>query len=199
MKNQLTATIEAITPEEYALAGKGWTMEYGFADTPFGMCFIASTPRGIYSFQFVDDDAEAILTAHKQEWHQADHRQNDSMATAIIWDIFSNTLSKRGEPLKLHVKGTPFQLEVWEALLSIPLGEVVTYGELSQQMRRDKAVRAVASAIARNPVGLIIPCHRVIRSGGAVGQYHWGSKRKANMIAWEKQFPMNANNVREIY
>lgn len=180
------AIIKAITPEEIRSAGRGWTMEYGFADTPFGPCFIATTPHGICSFQFVDDDAADILSVHQEEWHQADHQRNDSMAKNIIWDIFSNTLSKRGESLNLHVKGTPFQLEVWQALLTIPMGKVVTYGELSQLMNRDKAVRAVASAIARNPVGLIIPCHRVIRSGGAIGQYHWGSHRKAEMIGWER-------------
>lgn len=180
------ATIKAITPDEYRSAGRGWTMEYGFADTPFGQCFIATTPQGICTLQFVDDNAEDILSAYQEEWHQAIHKQNDAMAKNIIWDIFSNTLSKRGESLKLHVKGTPFQIEVWEALLTIPMGKVVTYGELSQLMNRDKAVRAVASAIARNPVGLIIPCHRVIRSGGAIGQYHWGSKRKAEMIGWER-------------
>lgn len=180
------ATIKAITPDEYRSAGRGWTMEYGYADTPFGQCFIATTPQGICALQFVDDNAAEILSAYQEEWHQAIHKQNDAMAKNIIWDIFSNTLSKRGESLKLHVKGTPFQIEVWEALLTIPMGKVVTYGELSQLMNRDKAVRAVASAIARNPVGLIIPCHRVIRSGGAIGQYHWGSKRKAEMIGWER-------------
>lgn len=181
-----TAIIKAITLDEYHSAGHDWTMEYGFADTPFGQCFIATTPHGICTFQFVDDNAAAILSAHQEEWHQAIHKQNDSMAKNIIWDIFSNTLSKRGESLKLHVKGTPFQIEVWEALLTIPLGKVVTYSELSQLTNRDKAVRAVASAIARNPVGLIIPCHRVIRSGGSIGQYHWGSKRKAEIIGWER-------------
>lgn len=180
------ATIKAITPDEYRSAGRGWTMEYGFADTPFGQCFIATTPQGICTLQFVDDNTAEILSAYQEEWHQAIHKQNDAMAKNLIWDIFSNTLSKRGESLKLHVKGTPFQIEVWEALLTIPMGKVVTYGELSQLMNRDKAVRAVASAIARNPVGLIIPCHRVIRSGGAIGQYHWGSKRKAEMIGWER-------------
>lgn len=184
--SQPIATIKAITPDEYRSASRGWTMEYGFADTPFGQCFIATTPQGICALQFVDDNAEDILSDYQEEWHQAIHKQNDAMAKNIIWDIFSNTLSKRGESLTLHVKGTPFQIEVWEALLTIPIGKVVTYGELSQLMNRDKAVRAVASAIARNPVGLIIPCHRVIRSGGAIGQYHWGSKRKAEMIGWER-------------
>lgn len=186
MKNQSPAVIEVITPEECKSSGKGWTMEYGFADTPFGQCFIATTPRGICNFQFVDDDAEEILCVHKNEWNEAEHVRNDSMATDIVWRLFSDPLTKHGEPLKLHVKGTPFQIEVWEALLTVPIGTVVTYSELSQLIHRETAVRAVASAVARNPVGLIIPCHRVIRTGGAVGQYHWKSERKANIIGWER-------------
>lgn len=186
MKNQSPAIIEVITPEECKSSGKGWTMEYGFADTPFGQCFLATTPRGICNFQFVDDDAEEILSAHKNEWKEADHVRNDSMATDIVWRLFSDPLTKHGEPLKLHVKGTPFQIEVWEALLTVPMGTVVTYSELSQIIHREAAVRAVASAVARNPVGLIIPCHRVIRMGGAIGQYHWKSERKANIIGWER-------------
>lgn len=186
MKNQSPAVIEVITPEECKSSGKGWTMEYGFADTPFGQCFLATTPRGICNFQFVDDDAEEILSAHKNEWKEADHVRNDSMTTDIVWRLFSDPLTKHGEPLKLHVKGTHFQIEVWEALLTVSMGTVVTYSELSQIIHRETAVRAVASAVARNPVGLIIPCHRVIRTGGAVGQYHWKSERKANIIGWER-------------
>lgn len=183
------ATIKAITQEEYKSGGEGWMMEYGFADTPFGKCFIANTPYGICNFQFVDDDAEEILSVYKEEWPAARHVQNDSMAIAAVRNIISECLSENNvSPLQLHVKGTPFQLEVWEALLTIPRGKVVTYGELSQLIHRDKAVRAVASAVARNPVGLIIPCHRVIRSGGAIGQYHWGSGRKASIIDWEKTY-----------
>lgn len=194
MNDLCIATIEVITPEEYQSGGEGWTMEYGFADTPFGQCFIAATPRGICSFQFVDGDGDKILSAYLVEWKKAEHKQNDSMAIAIVWDIFSDIPSKYAQPLKLHVKGTSFQIEVWETLLTIPIGAVVTYSELAQRVHRDKAVRAVASAVARNPVGLIIPCHRVIRSGGSIGQYHWRSERKANMIGWERAFSLKYTN-----
>lgn len=190
----LMVKIEAVTPGEYKSGGKGLAMEYGFAETPFGDCFVAATSRGICNFQFVDGDAHEILTAYKEEWPLATHTSNDAMALAVVRNVFSGRCSSSGDgmavqsnqPLSLHLKGTPFQLKVWEALLTIPSGNIVTYSELAQLVGRDKAVRAVASAVARNPVGLIIPCHRVIRNEGVVGQYHWKSERKASLIGWER-------------
>ena len=178
----LMVKIEAVTPGEYKSFGRGLNLEYGFAQSPFGLCFVAATPRGICNFQFVDDDMEHFLPAWQEEWIAATHVRNDAMAEAILTNIFTD----RSCPLQLHLKGTPFQLKVWEALLSIPSGQVVTYSELARLMHHEKAVRAVASAVARNPVGLIIPCHRVIRNEGVVGQYHWKSERKAGIIGWEK-------------
>lgn len=185
--NHPIATIKVLSREESLSAGKGWTMEYGFADSPFGTCFIATTPCGICSFQFVDDDAEEILAAHQLEWSKADHVRNDSMAASVVEDFMSHQQTDYISPLKLHVKGTSFQEEVWNALLAIPSGTVVSYSELAQLIHRDTAVRAVASAVARNPVGLIIPCHRVVRSGGYIGQYHWRSERKQQIITWESK------------
>lgn len=178
----LMVQIEAVTPGEYKTFGKGLHMEYGFAESPFGGCFVAATPRGVCHFQFVDGDAEELLQAYREEWTAASHVQNDAMAENTLRYVFAD----RSQPLNLHLKGTPFQLKVWEALLSIPSGNVVTYSELAQLVKREKAVRAVASAVARNPVGLIIPCHRVIRKEGVIGQYHWKSERKASIIGWEK-------------
>lgn len=181
------ATIQILSREESVSAGQGWTMEYGFAESLFGTCFVAATPYGICSFQFVDDDAEEILASHKVEWSKADHIRNDSMAASVIRNIISCQEAKQiaPSPIQIHVKGTPFQEKVWNALLSIPSGTVVSYSELAQRIQCDKAVRAVASAIARNPVGWIIPCHRVVRSGGFIGQYHWTSERKQQLITWE--------------
>lgn len=178
----LMVKIEAVTPGEYKTLGKGLNMEYGFAESPFGLCFVAATPRGVCHFQFVDGDAEALLEAYREEWMAANHVQNDAMAENVLRNVFTD----RARPLNLHLKGTPFQIKVWEALLSIPSGNVVTYSELAQLVKHEKAVRAVASAVARNPVGLIIPCHRVIRKEGVIGQYHWKSERKASIIGWEK-------------
>lgn len=178
----LMVKIEAVTPGEYKSFGKGLEMEYGFADTPFGQCFVASTPRGVCHFQFVDGDADELLSAYREEWSAARCMRNDAMACGVVRSVFTH----ESQPLRLHLKGTAFQLKVWEALLTIPSGHVVTYSELAQLVHHDKAVRAVASAVARNPVGLIIPCHRVIRKEGVVGQYHWRSERKASLIGWER-------------
>lgn len=174
--------IEAMTPALYKSGGKGLSMEYGFADTPFGRCFVAATSVGICNLQFVDDEAEEIVAAYRDEWCMANHTQNDAMAASLI----RNFSSDHPEPIQLHLKGTPFQIKVWEALLTIPLGGIVTYSGLARLVHHDNAVRAVASAVARNPVGWIIPCHRVIRNEGIVGQYHWKSERKACLIGWER-------------
>lgn len=185
----LMVKIEAVTPGEYKSFGKGLRMEYGFAESPFGLCFVAATSRGVCNFQFVDGDAEELLLAYREEWAAASHVQNDAMAENVIRNVFTDRTpshTDQNQPLNLHLKGTPFQIKVWEALLSIPSGNVVTYSELAQLVQHDKAVRAVASAVARNPVGLIIPCHRVIRKEGVIGQYHWKSERKASIIGWEK-------------
>lgn len=195
LNNHPIATIKVLSREENLSAGKGWTMEYGFANSPFGTCFVAATPCGICCFQFVDDNAEEILTAHQLEWPKADHVRNDSMAASVIKDVMSYQKTDNISPLKLHVKGTLFQEEVWNALLAIPFGTVVSYSKLAQLIHRDTAVRAVASAVARNPVGLIIPCHRVVRSGGYIGQYHWRSERKQLIIMWESEWLNNKSTT----
>lgn len=174
--------VEAISPDHYKSGGKGLSMEYGFTDSSFGRCFVAATPHGICHLQFVEEDEEKILAGHLKEWGMADHKQNDAMADSVVRNICSGY----PQAIKLHLKGTTFQLKVWEALLAIPSGCIVTYSGLAQLIHYDRAVRAVASAVARNPVGWIIPCHRVIRNEGIVGQYHWKSERKACMIGWER-------------
>lgn len=168
--------------EEYKLGGKGLTMEYGFADTAFGCCFVAATSHGICRFDFVDNRADEILSSFSSEWHATHRVHNDEMAASVVRKYFSGC----DEPLLLHLKGSPFQMKVWKALLTIPAGCVVSYSELSAMIGQRKAVRAVASAVAANPVGLIIPCHRVIRKEGAVGGYRWRSERKACIIGWER-------------
>lgn len=175
-------SVEAVSPDIYKSGGKGLSMEYGFTDSPFGRCFVAATPHGICHLQFVEEDEEMILAGHLKEWSMADHKQNDVMADSVVRNICSGY----PQAIKLHLKGTTFQLKVWEALLAVPSGCIVTYSGLAQLIHYDRAVRAVASAVARNPVGWIIPCHRVIRNEGIVGQYHWKSERKACMIGWER-------------
>ena len=174
----LDVTIEPITPKEH----KNTIIHFGFAKSTFGECFIASTEKGICSLKFIDEDNLAV-SAFQNEWKHATLVRDDAMAEKINKDIFS---SQGTTKLTLHVKGTPFQIGVWQALASIPFGSVISYRGVAKLIGNDKAVRAVASAIAQNPVGYITPCHRVIRNNGAIGEFRWDRDRKALIIGWEK-------------
>ncbi|MCI7070824.1 MAG: methylated-DNA--[protein]-cysteine S-methyltransferase [Bacteroides pyogenes] len=173
---------EAITSPLREAAATLFPVEYGFAETPFGSCFIAVTPLGICWLCFADGARDEVLASFRAEWQAEHYVQNDEMAAAVVRQVFSGGIA----PLRLHLRGTPFRMKVWKALLEIPIGNILTYSELASIIGRKQAVRAVASAVAGNPVGLIIPCHRVIRKEGAVGEYRWKSERKACMIGWER-------------
>ena len=180
----LFVNIEAVTPGQYKTSGKGLEIEYGFAPTPFGDCFIAATGRGVCSIQFEDGNKAEILAAFANEWTNAVLHENHLMVDAVAKKLFYSDGSSRS--FSLLLKGTPFQLKVWEALLKIPVGMIVSYNTLARAAGNAAATRAVASAVARNPIGYLIPCHRVIRNEGVIGQYHWSPARKAAIIAWEK-------------
>jgi AraC family transcriptional regulator, regulatory protein of adaptative response / methylated-DNA-[protein]-cysteine methyltransferase len=178
-------SIEGVTPQEYKSAGKGLIISYGFHETPFGDCFIAATERGICAMAFVDDstrDHQLIELARK--WHYATIRPDQQLTADYVRRIFQSHPGSL-EKLPLLVQGTNFQLKVWEALLSIPAGAVTTYQQIAQRIGHPNAVRAVGSAVGDNPVAYIIPCHRVIRKEGVLGEYRWGGLRKKALIGWE--------------
>lgn len=178
-------SIEAVTPYEYKTAGKGLVIRYGFHHTPFGECFLAATERGICAMAFVEDstrDEQLILLGKK--WHYATILPDQPFTQRFIDRIFLPT-SGTFEKLPLLVQGTNFQVKVWEALLSIPKGSVTTYKHIAQKIGHPKAVRAVGSAVGDNPVAYLIPCHRVIRKEGILGEYRWGALRKKALIGWE--------------
>ncbi|WP_287827530.1 methylated-DNA--[protein]-cysteine S-methyltransferase [Bacteroides sp.] len=180
----LMVNIESVTPGEYKAKGKGVSIIYGVSSSPFGECFLAYTSRGLCNLSFItEEESEDILIdeLHK-EWINATFQRNDMLIKKWVDNIFK----AHNTPLNLCLKGTPFQIKVWKALLSIPMGHLVTYTDVAHIAGDEKAVRAVASAVGRNPISFIIPCHRVIRKEGLIGQYHWGSDRKACMIGWEK-------------
>lgn len=181
--HDLFINIEGMTPAEYKNGGKALSINYSFADSPFGHILVASTSKGICYLAFADDAGEALQGLRQQFPNAAynqvvDHIQQEAMF------IFQKDWSKLSN-IKLHLKGTPFQLKVWDALLKIPMGGLETYGSLSKTIQMPTASRAVGSAIGDNPVAFLIPCHRVIRSTGEFGQYHWGSTRKSAIIGWE--------------
>jgi AraC family transcriptional regulator of adaptative response/methylated-DNA-[protein]-cysteine methyltransferase len=181
--HDLFINIEGMTPAEYKNGGKALSINYSFAESPFGNILVASTPKGICYLAFADDREKTFGELHAQFPNAAYHQVVDMTQQNALF-IFKKDWSKLSS-VKLHLKGTAFQLKVWEALLHIPMGGLHTYGLVAQNIHLPNASRAVGSAIGDNPVAFLIPCHRVIRSTGEFGQYHWGSTRKSAIIGWE--------------
>ncbi|CAG5074690.1 Bifunctional transcriptional activator/DNA repair enzyme Ada [Dyadobacter sp. CECT 9623] len=178
-------SIEAVTPQEFRSSGKGLAIRYGYHETPFGNCFLAVTERGICAMAFVDADSkEDQLIRLAKKWHYAEITADQEVTAPYIRRIFSAD-KKSLEKLPLLVQGTNFQLKVWEALLNIPNGAVTTYQQIANSIGHPGAVRAVGTAVGDNPVAYLIPCHRVIRKEGILGEYRWGSLRKKALIGWE--------------
>lgn len=179
----LFVKIEAMTPAEYRSMGKGLVIYYAVHTTPFGECLIAKTERGICALAFLSADTkEQELQLFKEKWSLATLVESLDETQSIIDQIFHP--NKKGE-LNLLVQGTNFQLKVWEALLNIPSGQLTTYGDIADKIAKPKAVRAVGTAVGKNPIAYLIPCHRVIRKEGKLGEYRWGSDRKKALIGYE--------------
>ncbi len=179
-------TIDAMTPGQYKASGAGLVIEWALQDSPFGRMFLARTPRGICKLAFVDNSASAELADLRQQWPAASICENSVALTATAAEIFSGAPAQQ----RLSVRGTNFQVKVWQALLKIPTGEVASYQGLARYIERPNSYRAVANAIAANPVAYLIPCHRVLRSSGALGGYRWGMTRKRAMLVWEAPEPL---------
>jgi AraC family transcriptional regulator of adaptative response/methylated-DNA-[protein]-cysteine methyltransferase len=181
--HDLFIKIEGMTPGEYKNGGEQLTIHYSFAESPFGNILIASTSIGICHMAFAEDRREALAEL-KRRFPAARYQQTVDMIQQNALYIFSQDWTKLHE-IKLHIKGTPFQLKVWEALLKIPMGTLSTYSAVAAGIKQPKASRAVGTAVGDNPVAFLIPCHRVIQASGVFGNYHWGSTRKTAMIGWE--------------
>lgn len=181
----LFTTLEAVTPQEYKLKGSGIKIEYGFHETPFGHALIGVTDRGICWLSFIssEENPKEELEKMKQHWHNSVFHQNQELTNAFVRRIFET----QSQPEKLHVfvKGTNFQVKVWEALLRLPMGSVTTYQGIAEQIENPKAMQAVGSAVGSNHIAYLIPCHRVIRKDGILGEYRWESARKKSIIGWE--------------
>ncbi len=176
-------TIQCMTPSEYKTQGHGIEISYGIAPSPFGDALVASTDQGICALEFLDDDLDLVIGQLQTSWHHAPFYRDDEHAAQLCRRAFSPA-SDEGE-LPLLLKGTPFQVKVWQALLRIPSGSIASYSSLAAMMGIESSVRAVASAVAKNPLGYLIPCHRVIRSTGIIHNYRWRSERKSLLLGWE--------------
>jgi AraC family transcriptional regulator of adaptative response/methylated-DNA-[protein]-cysteine methyltransferase len=181
--HDLFITIEGMTPAEFKNGGQALTINYSFAQTPFGNVIIASTAKGICYLAFYEDPEEAFQQL-RLHFVNATFQQMSDLHQAGALSFFDRS-DEMVKNVKLHLKGTPFQLKVWQALLRIPMGGLRTYSQIAGTIEQEKASRAVGSAVGDNPVAFLIPCHRVIRSTGEFGHYHWGAVRKTAMIGWE--------------
>lgn len=183
--HDLFVSMEAVTPGEYKARGSGVRIGYGFHATPFGTALLAGTERGVCALSFVDGgEEEGALADLRARWEHAEVVE-DAAATALLAARVFAPAEKNDAPIPLFVQGTNHQVRVWEALLRVPAGAVVSYEQLAAATGRPEAVRAVAGAVARNPIGYLIPCHRVIRKVGAIGGYRWGTERKRAILGWE--------------
>ncbi|TMI86275.1 MAG: methylated-DNA--[protein]-cysteine S-methyltransferase [Bacteroidetes bacterium] len=181
--HDLFINIEGMTPGEYKNGGENLSINYSYAESPFGNILVASTSKGICHMAFADDEQQALAALHKI-FPNAQYKQMVDLIQQNALYIFTKDWENL-DKIKLHLKGTAFQLKVWETLLKIPMGRLLTYGNIAEALHTPKASQAVGSAVGNNPVAFLIPCHRVIQSTGVIGQYHWGSNRKTAMIGWE--------------
>jgi AraC family transcriptional regulator of adaptative response/methylated-DNA-[protein]-cysteine methyltransferase len=192
--HDLFVNVEAMSPGEFKAGGAGLQITYGIHDTPFGASLLATTPRGICNLHFLGtSDQQVAEQSLRQRWQQAELIYAPQ-TTQPLHDLIFNpeaisvdlaAVSEPHKPLTLLVKGTNFQIQVWRALLSVPFGGITTYQAIAELIGRPTAARAVGSAVGRNAIAYLIPCHRVIRESGELGGYYWGLERKTAMLGWE--------------
>jgi len=197
--HDLCVTLEAASPGEIKLQGAGWVVRTGFADSPFGDCLVAVAPRGICHLSFVPSksvtDAEAAI---HNDWPRCQIEWSDLPAQQLVTQFFRPSESASGNSNRLNclVKGTSFQVRVWKALLQIPTGTLASYQQVARVAGHSNSARAVGNAVAHNRIAGLIPCHRVIRSTGAIGQYRWGSDRKLALQVLEFHQSRNDSSQR---
>ena len=184
--HDLFVTFESMTPGEFKKQGAGLKIIYGFHYSPFGKCLLALTERGICRMGFVETGEEPLaLEQLRREWPGAIFTENQKLTQPMVEQLFRPTGTRESHPFHLYLKGTNFQINVWKALLTIPEGRMVSYQDIATLIGNPKAFRTVATAVAVNPVGYLIPCHRVIEKSGRIHKYRWGSLRKKALLGWE--------------
>ena len=181
--HDLFVRIEHMTPGEYKNGGENLQINYCFADSPFGRLIVASTPRGVCHMAFEENETDARECLQRRFPNASYHQVVDRFQQTALF-IFRKDWNEP-ETIRLHLKGSAFQLKVWECLLKIPSGRVATYGDVARSIDKPTASRAVGTAVGENPVAFLIPCHRVIRASGSIGGYHWGPTRKSAILGWE--------------
>ena len=184
--HDLFVTLEAVTPGEFRQFGRGLVIRYGFHHGVFGEFLAAATERGVCGLSFVIEDGRSgALGRLKARWPEARLTLDREFTAALSANVLTEAPGDPAQPLRLWCRGTNFQVRVWQALLAIPAGHLASYRRIAHQIGSPNAMRAVGSAVAANPIARLIPCHRVIRASGVMGDYRWGSARKQAMLGWE--------------
>lgn len=191
--HDLFVTTDAVTPGEYKLRGEGMTFTYGIHPSPFGQCLIVANDRGLTGLSFVDGDEQEAIDYQQRHWENAEWNRDQSGTHSCIEQIFHADQKTSGQSLKVLLRGSPFRVKIWEALLRLPSGSVTSYGNLADRIGRPGAARAVAGAIANNMIGIVIPCHRVIRESGALAGFRWGETRKAAILGVEASWKASSS------
>ncbi len=185
--HDLCVNLESASPGELKSGGEAWTITVGYADSPFGRCLVGESPRGICHLSFVEsEDGAAELAELQESWPHARLHRDDATAAQLARRVFEPPDRSHSRPdLRAFVQGTAFQVRVWRALLHLQPGTLVSYGRLAAAVGKSSAARAVGTAVGQNPLAYLIPCHRVIRETGVIGEYRWGQVRKRAIVAWE--------------
>ena len=187
--HDLFVSHEAMTPGDYKRRGEGLEMAYGFHASPFGESLLIATDRGLAGLAFVDDDKgqtqREALADMTQRWPKARFVPASDKTAVFARQIFKLSAPSPEQPIRLVMIGTDFEVRVWETLLKIPMGRAVSYNDIARHLGQPTASRAVGSAVGRNPISFVVPCHRVLRGDGSLGGYHWGLTRKRALIGWE--------------
>jgi AraC family transcriptional regulator of adaptative response/methylated-DNA-[protein]-cysteine methyltransferase len=184
--HDLFVTHEGMSPGSFKAKGKGLTLSYGFHDCPFGRALVMIADQGLAGLAFADDGEErAALDDMMSRWPEANYVE-DWLATKPFADrIFKPENWRPDQPLRVVMIGTDFEIRVWETLLRIPLGKRSTYSDIASHIGKPNAARAVGSAVGRNPISFVVPCHRVLGKSGGLCGYHWGLTRKRAILGWE--------------
>jgi AraC family transcriptional regulator of adaptative response/methylated-DNA-[protein]-cysteine methyltransferase len=184
--HDLFVTHEAMSPGEWKTGGEGLTIRFGFHPSPFGSALVMATERGLAGLAFADPGEEpAALADMKRRWPRATYVEDSARTAVVAKRIFDPTQWQESQPLRVVLIGTDWEVRVWEALMQIPMGRLVTYSDIASKIHKPAAARAVGAAVGKNPVSFVVPCHRVVGKSGELTGYHWGITRKRAMLGWE--------------
>ena len=184
--HDLFVTHEAMTPGAYRNRGAGLFIYYGFHPSPFGEALVMITENGLAGLAFADaGEEQSALEDMCSRWPAATFLEDQKATASYASRIFNPSLWQEETPLKIVLIGTDFEIRVWQTLLKIPMGRATTYSDIASTLGKPSAARAVGTAVGKNPISFVVPCHRVLGRTGNLCGYHWGLTRKRAILGWE--------------